>query len=109
MGRAESGTESSMENEKRIREIEGLRSRLSDLRAQKAALDFKAIELGASIQDVRARLGNPFFYSGGRHGRPENASKTVAKYTGYNSHEPGLALFMERLALAREMKLIAGQ
>src|SRR5262245_56156434 len=95
-----------MENEERIREIEHLRSRLSELRAQKTALDSKQIEFSASLQDVRARLGNPFFYSGARHGRPENATKTVARYTGYKSHEPGLALLMERVGVAREMKAI---
>ena len=93
-----------VENEERIQEIARLRSRLALLHAQKAALDSKASGLAASISDVRERLGNPFFYSGARHGRPENASQTVLKYTGYKSHEPGLALLLERVAIARDIK-----
>jgi len=98
-----------MENEERNREIERLRSRLSDLRAQKAELDARAIEHQASIRDIREQLGNPFFYSGARHGRPENAKHTVAKYSGYKSHEPGLALLLDRVANAREMRSISEQ
>jgi hypothetical protein len=55
---------------------------------------------------IWARLGNPFFYSGRRQGRPENATHTVAKYTGYRSDEPGLALVLERMAINRELKTI---
>jgi hypothetical protein len=101
--------EASMENGERIREIERLRSRLSDLREQKVELDTRAIEHRASIQDIRQRLGNPFFYSGARHGRPENARYTVAKYSGYISHEPGLALLRDRIANLRETRLITEQ
>ena len=98
-----------MENEERIREIELLRRLLSDLRTQKAELDARLIEHRASIQDIREQLGNPFFYSGARHGRPENAKYTVAKYSGYNSHEPGLALLLDRIANLRETRLITEQ
>ena len=37
------------------------------------------------IDDIRAAFGNPYFYSGGNHGRPENES--VANYTGFSSHD----------------------
>jgi hypothetical protein len=98
-----------VEPEVRIQEIARLRHRLFDLQAQDTALESKGTAHARSIRDVRARLGNPFFYSGGKHGRPENASHTVAKYTGYRSHEPGLAILVERLAIARELKTIRAQ
>jgi hypothetical protein len=101
--------EMTVDHEERIREIARLRVRLADLQARETELEAKTIEHARSIRDVRARLGNPFFYSGGKHGRPENATKTVAKYTGYASHEPGLAILFERLAIARELKTIRAQ
>jgi hypothetical protein len=92
-----------VDNEERIREITRLRNRLADFDGQKAALDERETEHATSLSQIRERLGNPFFYSGVRHGRPENATKTVAKYTGYKSHEPGLALLLERVALQRDI------
>ena len=101
--------EITVDREERIREIARLRVRLADLQARATELEAKALEDARSIRDVRARLGNPFFYSGAKHGRPENATKTVAKYTGYKSHEPGLAILFERVAIARELKTIRAQ
>lgn len=98
-----------MEHEKRIREIARLRKRLADLRREGAALESRTQELAASIPDVRQRLGNPFFYSGGGHGRPGNATQTIAKYTGYKSHEPALALLQERVRNATEIKTVDDQ
>jgi hypothetical protein len=95
-----------VDHEERLLEIARLRRRLADLQERDTELESTALEHAKSIREVRARLGNPFFYSGGRHGRPENATQTVAKYTAYKSHEPGLAIVLERRAIIRQMKTI---
>ncbi|HEX7797843.1 MAG TPA: hypothetical protein VF456_25955 [Vicinamibacterales bacterium] len=95
-----------MDHEGRVQEIARLQRRLADLQLRDTELQSTLVEHAKSVRAVRARLGNPFFYSGARHGRPENATKTVAKYTGYKSHEPGLALVLEWMAINRELKTI---
>jgi len=95
-----------VDREERVQEIARLKRHLADLQERDAELESSLTEHAKSFREVRARLGNPFFYSGGRHGRPENATKTVANYTGYKSHGPGLALILERSAINREMKTI---
>jgi hypothetical protein len=98
-----------VDREERGQEIARLQRRLADLQARDTELESSCLEHAKSIREVRARLGNPFFYSGARHGRPENATKTVAKYTGEQSHGPGLALILERMAINRELKTIRDQ
>jgi hypothetical protein len=95
-----------VDHEERVQEIARLQQRLADLQRRDTELESTFLEHAKSIREIRARLGNPFFYSGGRHGHPENATKTVAKYTGYKSHEPGLAVVLERMAINRELKTI---
>jgi hypothetical protein len=69
-----------------------------DLRARLLAVRQRAIRFlrdlqahGASIQDVRQTLGNPFFYSA----QPTDDPHSKAKFTGYASHEPALRLMIE--------------
>ena len=95
-----------MDYDERVQEIARLQRRLADLQLRDTELESTLVQHAKSVREVRARLGNPFFYSGGRHGRPENATKTAAKYTGYESHEPGLALVLEWMAIHREEKTI---
>ena len=45
----------------------------------------------ANIEQVRHDLGNPYFFSP----RPADHSESQSKFTGYASHEPGLALIRE--------------
>jgi hypothetical protein len=72
--------------------VERILGRFSEATARKAAIMSQMEELAARIGAVREALGNPFFYSGANHGRPENADKSIAKYSGYKSHEPALRL-----------------
>ena len=95
-----------MDHEDRVQEIARLQRRLVDRQGRDTELQSTFLEHAKSIRETRARLGNPFFYSGARHGRPENATKTVAKYTGYKSHEPGVTMLLERIAINRELKAI---
>ena len=95
-----------MDHEARVQEIARLQRRLADLQGRDTELESRLLEHAQSIRETRARLGNPFFYSGGRHGRPENATKTVAKYTAHKSQEPAVALILERMATNRELKTI---
>ena len=83
-------------------EIERLKRSLSDLRTQQTALVAKLREFDATLTERRLELGNPFFYSG----KQPHPGKTVAEYSGYKSHEPGLALIREAQALQQEIQSI---
>jgi hypothetical protein len=72
--------------------IDRLLQRFSQATARKAALVSETKEFAARIGEVREALGNPYFYSGGNCGRPENADESIARFTGYKSHEPALRL-----------------
>jgi len=79
-------------DEERAATIDRLLQRFSEASARKATLVSEAKEFAARIGEVREALGNPYFYSGGNYGRPENADESIAKFSGYKSHEPGLRL-----------------
>ena len=51
------------------------------------ALETQLSEVEAWIAPIRREFGNPFFYSGPAHARPENAAKSATHYTGQASHE----------------------
>jgi hypothetical protein len=57
---------------------------------------------GDNIQQVRAALGNPYFYSG----RSAEDPKSKAHFTGYQSHEPGLQLLRDWQDVSRQVLAI---
>jgi hypothetical protein len=67
---------------------DGLRAALSHAQARRAGLQADLKALSANIHDVRAALGNPFFYSP----RPDDHPQSRSKFTGYASHDPALQL-----------------
>ena len=76
-----------MTDEERTETIARLRVQLAEATARR---DTAARELGAAaswVGPVREAFGRPFFYSGARHGRPENAEKSAATYTGSASND----------------------
>jgi hypothetical protein len=79
-------------DEERTAKVDRLLRSFSEATARKASLMSEMQEFAARIGEVRKSLGNPFFYSGANHGRPEKADKSIAKYSGYKSHEPALRL-----------------
>lgn len=83
-------------------EIERLKRSLEEARARQVTLALKTREFEANLVEHRRKLGNPFFYSG----KQPRSGKTIAEYTGYKSHEPGLALILEAQALQREIETI---
>jgi hypothetical protein len=95
--------------EERASRIERLLQRFSDATARKAALLSEAQEFAARIGEIREALGNPFFYSGANYGRPENADESIAKFTGYKSHEPGLRLVRGLSDANRELSTLREQ
>ena len=95
--------------EERTVEIERLLREYSAATARKAALMSEAKEFAARIGETREKLGNPFFYSGGNYGRPENADESVANFTGYKSHEPGLRLARRLQDAERELNALRVQ
>jgi hypothetical protein len=52
-------------NEERTAKIDRLRQQVSEATGRKADLVSEAHDVAAKIGEVRDRLGNPFFYSGG--------------------------------------------
>jgi hypothetical protein len=96
-------------DQERTAKVEQLLLRFSEATARQAALMSEMRAFAAKIGEVRAELGNPFFYSGARHGRPQNADKTVEKYTGYKSHEPGLTLLLGFRDVNRELTTLREQ
>ena len=69
----------------------------------------RARELASSLGNVRAALGNPFYYGGQNWERPENADESVANFSGYRSHEPALRLIREIRRTDCEMDAIREQ
>jgi hypothetical protein len=60
---------------------------------------------GTNLSQVRAALGNPYFYSG----RPADDPKSKAHFTGYNSHEPGLQLLRDWQDVSQQVVAIRTQ
>ena len=83
-----------------------LRHRFWELKARKAALLSEMEALAGRIGEIRQALGNPFFYSGSTHARKENAEKSEAQFSGYDSHEAGLRLFEQLRVIRNEMRII---
>ena len=82
-----------------------LTARLSQAKARAAALILDIQWRAASIQVTREALGNPFFYSA----RPEGHPESRANFTGYKSHDPGLALMLEFRRITKEITTIQNQ
>jgi hypothetical protein len=59
----------------------------------------------ANIEQVRAELGNPYFYAG----RPADDPESKAQFTGYKSHEPAFALLQEWHNTSRQIAAIRKQ
>ena len=89
--------------------IDRLLQRYSEATSRKAGLESEMKELAAKIGEVREALGNPYFYSGGNYGRPENADESVARFTGYKSHEPALRLARSLHDADRELRTLREQ
>jgi hypothetical protein len=93
-------------DEERTAKISRLLQKFSEATARKAGLVLEAEEVAAKIGEVRKSLGNPYFYSGGNYGRPENADESIAKYSGFKSHEPNLGLALAFLEVDRELSTL---
>jgi hypothetical protein len=93
-------------DDERAARVEELMRRFSELTAQLAVLASEAKAFAANISEIRKEHGNPFFYSGVRHGRPENADKTIRKFSGYKAHEPGLSVTLKLLDISRQLAML---
>jgi len=76
-----------MADEEQTPEVAHLLKRLAEAMERRAALETELNGLNAWVTPIRREFGNPFFYSGPAHARPENAQKSAAHYTGQASHE----------------------
>ena len=84
---------------------DGLVARLSELKGREAELLSEIKAHAAKIPEIRQTLGNPFHYDG----RPEGDPESKSRFTGYASHEPGLALMREGQELSRQIDEIRVQ
>lgn len=98
-----------MSDTERTAEIDALRRMFSDARVRRDALMSEAQHLAATIGDVREALGNPYFYSGPSYERPENADDSIARFTGYKSHEPAMRLVRSIQTADAELKALREQ
>jgi hypothetical protein len=80
-------------------------ARLADARTRQAEAAQRLRTHGENIEEVRATLGNPYFY----RGRPAADSESEAHYTGYKSHEPGLRLYRDLQDVSHEVEAIRNQ
>jgi hypothetical protein len=80
-------------------------ARLAEARAREAAALQQLRTHRANILQVRAALGNPYFYSG----RSTDDPKSKAHYTGYTSHEPALQLIRDWQNASHEVAAIRNQ
>jgi hypothetical protein len=78
---------------------DGLIARPSQLKDREADLLLKIKAHAANISETRQSLGNPFYFDGRPAGDPESNSW----FTGYSSHEPGLALVREAQELSKQI------
>jgi hypothetical protein len=97
-----------VDDEERAARIETLSAKFAEAGARKAALVREVQAVKAKLGEIRAEHGNPYFYSG-RAETPENAGESVAKYTGYKSHEPGLRIVRDLLDADRELTTVREQ
>jgi hypothetical protein len=96
-------------DEERVARIEALLLRFSQATTRRTLLRSEAKEFAARLGEIRAAFGNPYFYSGENHGRPENADESVAKYSGYRAHEPGLRIALGLIDIDRELSTVREQ
>ena len=76
-----------MTDEERMAEVARLLRQLAEAMERRDALETELSELDTWVARIRREFGNPFFYSGPAHARPENAAKSADRYTGHASHE----------------------
>jgi hypothetical protein len=69
--------------------------------ARRTALLEEAQVFSASLHDIRAAFGNPFFYS-----HPESADESEAHYTGASSHKVVLPTVLALRRVDRELSQI---
>ena len=82
-----------------------LLAKLAELRKRKAVSVEQLQEHAANIEEVRKKLGNPYFY--GR--RPDDDPESKARFTGYESHEPGLRLLRECQEVSQQITTVRQQ
>jgi len=58
-----------------------------------------------NLEHIRKAFGNPYFFEP----RPDDDAESRSKYTGYNSHEPGLRLLRTWQDVQREIAEILGR
>ena len=98
-----------MDDERRTASIDQLKQRHSVATTRRTALTSQMQDFAAHLSDVGETLGNPYFYSGENHGRPENANKSTARFSGYKSHEPGLQLLQALKAADLDLNTLREQ
>jgi hypothetical protein len=95
-------------DEERAARIQALSLKFAEAEARKAALVLEVQEFEGRLATIRAEHGNPYFYSG-RAENPESGGESVAEYTGYRAHEPGLQIVRNLLDADRELRTVREQ
>jgi hypothetical protein len=84
---------------------DGMLAKFAEAKTREAEALQRLQTHGTNLKQVRAALGNPYFYSGRSADDPQ--SKT--HFTGYKSHEPGLQLIREWQDVSQQVTAIRSQ
>jgi hypothetical protein len=79
-----------------------LLAKLADAERREALAVEQLKAHAGGIENIRKRLGNPYFYGG----RPADDLESEAHFTGYKSHEPAFALWRKWQDVSREIATI---
>jgi len=78
---------------------------LADAKVREARAREQLQAHAANIDEVRAALGNPYFYSG----RPADDPESETYFTGYKSNDPALTLLREWKEALRRIRVVREQ
>jgi hypothetical protein len=93
-----------MDDDERTAAIEALRVRWSELETRRTALIAETRAFEANLAEVRRKFGNPYYYS-----HPDSPADSLASYTGFEAHEPGLRLALGIVEVNRDLKVVKEQ
>ena len=82
--------------------VDSLLAKFAAAKERRASLESDARSIEARIPEIRAALGNPFYYSG----QTDKTDQLIDRFTGYKSHEPGLRVLQDFVAACRDVRAI---
>ena len=95
-----------MDDGERAIEVDRLLARWSEATRRRIALASEAHEFSGMVGQIRQAFGNPYFYGGPNHERSEHADESIARYSGFNSHDVVAPTVLGLIRVNRELRTI---